>query len=275
MGSGAEYIGCMENQRVRSRQRFAGGWLPLLVMLGASSMAGAAGPPDVAAVIRKNLESRFPGAHVLDVSPAEVPGLYEVYLGDQIVYSDAAANYILVGQMIDTQSKSNLTEARMDDHAKIDFNSLPLQQAIKIVKGDGSRKFAVFSDPDCPYCRQLEQTLVAIDNYTMYVFLYPIATLHPQAPSKAHAIWCAPDRAQAWNQWMHEKKLPPAKSCSGDPVDALQQLGDKLRVNSTPTMYMANGRRIAGAIPLAELEKAISSGGATIARGPALAPAAK
>jgi thiol:disulfide interchange protein DsbC len=248
--------------------------LGLAAAIAICAPASAATKSDVAAKITQAIESRFPGAHVLDVSPSAIPGLYEVYMGDEIIYSDPAGDYVVVGKMIDTQTRDNLTDARLDDHAKIDFSTLPLDKAIKIVKGNGSRKFAVFSDPDCPFCQQLEKTLLSVNDFTMYVFLYPIASLHPQAPAKAHAIWCAPDRAKAWNDWMHEKKLPPAKSCKEDPVDALQQLGNKMRVNSTPTMYMADGHRIAGAIPLADLDKALSWG-APGTRAPATAPQSK
>lgn len=234
----------------------------------------AAAKPDAAATIRQNIESRFPGAHILDVRPSAIPGLYELFMGDQIVYSDAAGDYLIVGSMVDTQTKQNLTEARLNDHGKIDFSVLPLDRAIKIVKGNGSRKFAVFSDPDCPFCQELEKTLLHVTDITMYVFLYPIASLHPQAPAKAHAIWCTADRAQAWNQWMHEKKLPPAKTCSGDPIDALQKLGDTLHINSTPTLFFANGRRVAGAIPADELEKDLAAAGAPKAAAAAPAPQA-
>lgn len=221
--------------------------------------ADAAPKADVTATLRQNIESRFPGAHILDIQPSAIPGLYELFMGDQIVYTDAAGDYLIVGSMVDTQTKQNLTEARLNDHGKIDFGVLPLAQAIKIVKGNGSRQFAVFSDPDCPFCQQLEKTLLTVNDFTMYVFLFPIASLHPQAPAKAHAIWCAADRPQAWNQWMHEKKLPPAKTCSGDPIDSLQKLGDTLHINSTPTLFFANGRRVAGAIPAAELEKDLAA----------------
>lgn len=214
---------------------------------------------EITAAIRQNIESRFPGAHVLDIQPSPIPGLYELFMGDQIIYSDAAGDYLVVGNLIDTQTKENLTEARLNDRGRIDFKTLPLNEAIKVVKGNGSRTFAVFSDPDCPFCQQLEKTLLSVNDFTMYVFLYPIASLHPQAPAKAHAIWCAPNRVQAWSDWMHEKKLPPAKTCSGDPIDALQKLGDKLHINSTPTMFFADGRRIAGAIPQAELEKDLTT----------------
>ena len=237
--------------------------------------ASAAPVTDAAATIKQNIESRFPGAHVLDVQPTAIAGLYEVFMGDQIVYCDASGDYLIVGNMVETRTKQNLTQAHLNDRGKINFAVLPLERAIKVVKGNGSRKFAVFSDPDCPYCQQLEKTLLSVTDTTMYVFLYPIAALHPQAPVKAHAIWCAPDRSVAWNQWMHEKKLPPGKTCAGDPIDALQKLGDDLHINSTPTLFFADGTRVAGAIPIDELQKYLASGGTPKAAGSAPKPAAK
>lgn len=218
---------------------------------------------NVAATIKQSVESRFPGSHVLDVQPAQIPGLYEVFMGDQIVYTDNTGDHLLMGPMVDTRTRQNLTQARLNERGRIDFNTLPVTQAIKIVKGNGSRKFAVFSDPDCPYCQQLEKSLLNVNDTTMYVFLYPIASLHPQAPVKAHSIWCAPDRSAAWNKWMHDKVLPPTKTCAGDPTDALQKLGETLNINSTPTLFLANGTRIAGAISDKELEKELAAAAGT------------
>ena len=183
--------------------------LATVLMLPGAALADPAKSDVTATTIKKAIESRFPGAHVLDVQPSVVPGLYELYIGDQIVYSDAAGDYLVMGPIVDAQTHDNLTEARLNEHGRIKFASLPLDRAIKVVKGNGRRKFAVFSDPDCPFCQQLEKSLLPVTDITMYVFLFPIAQLHPQAPAKAHAIWCAKDRAEAWGQWMHDKKLPP------------------------------------------------------------------
>jgi thiol:disulfide interchange protein DsbC len=196
---------------------------------------------------------------VLDVQPSPVPGVYEVFVGDGIIYSDADADYLFLGPLVDAHTRQNLTDARMNELGRIDFHSLPFDRAIKVVKGNGSRQFAVFSDPDCPFCLQLEKSLVSVNDVTMYVFLFPIASLHPQAPPKARAIWCAKDRAQAWTQWMHEKKLPSSGACSGDPIDELQRLGDKLHISATPTIFFADGRKIAGAITTEQIEKQLAA----------------
>jgi thiol:disulfide interchange protein DsbC len=233
-----------------------GGAAPAPVPAQVSAPAPAGTASDPAATLRRIVEARFPGTHVLDVRPTPIPGLFELYVGDQVVYSDSTGKYLFIGSMVDTETKENLSTASFNEHGKIDFKTLPVKDAIKVVKGNGRRVFAVFSDPDCPYCQQLEKSLLSLNDYTMYVYLFPIAALHPQAPAKAHAIWCAPDRAQAWRDWMQDKKLPSsAKACSGDPVDSLQKLADTLHINSTPTLFFPNGTRMAGALPTADIEK--------------------
>jgi thiol:disulfide interchange protein DsbC len=235
----------------------------LLSPRAAAAAGSAEVKPDVVATIKQVIESRYPGTHVLDVKPSAMPGLYEIYLGNELVYVDASGDYLVGGPLVDTQTHQNLTEARLNDYGKVDFNTLPLDRAIKVVKGNGSRQFAVFSDPDCPFCQELEKTLLNVTDYTMYVFLFPIATLHPQATAKAHAIWCAQDRAQAWSQWMHAKKIPGdggKTTCAGDPVAELQKLGDRLHINSTPTLFFASGKRVAGALPLEDLQRMLGTG---------------
>jgi len=256
----------VQNPRLPQLRGLVGTLVTAVAVLLAGALPGAPawgeGKPDAAATIKQALESRYPGTRVLQVKPSAMPGLYEVYLGSELVYADASGDYLVGGPLVDTQTHQNLTEARLNDYGKVDFKTLPLERAIKVVKGNGSRQFAVFSDPDCPFCQELEKTLLKVTDVTMYVFLFPIATLHPQATSKAHAIWCAKDRAQAWSQWMHEKKLPDIKAntvCAGDPVDELQKLGEQLHVNSTPTLFFASGKRIAGALPLDELQRLLSA----------------
>ena len=236
---------------------------------------------DPAATIRQVLESRFPGTKVMDVQSTPLPGIYEVYVGDRIVYADASADHLIIGSILDTRTRSDLTKARMEERGRIDFKSLPFDKAIKVVKGNGSRQIAVFEDPDCPYCQRLEKELVSIQDVTEYIFLFPIDSLHPQATQHAREIWCAPDRSRAWTQWLLEKKPPPAATCKDDPSGELAKLGDKLYIDGTPTSFLANGKRVGGAVPAEELEKALTaasgppaSAGAKPAAGASPAPAA-
>lgn len=156
------------------------------------------------------------------------------------------------------QGNQTTTESHLAEANNSDFASLPFANAIKVVKGNGSRKIAVFSDPNCPYCKKLEDTLKSIDNVTVYTFLYPVLTLDSVVKSKA--IWCSTDRAAAWESWMIDRKVPTtAGICDTTVIDRNLALGKKLGVTGTPTVFLADGRRMIGAFPSDRLEKEISA----------------
>ncbi|WP_250509534.1 DsbC family protein [Caballeronia sp. GACF4] len=208
--------------------------------------------------IKSTLESRMGDANIKSVDKTPIPGLYEVNLGSQIVYTDATGNYVLIGDLVDTRSSKNLTEARLSETNKIDFAKLPFENAVKVVKGNGSRKIAVFSDPNCPYCKQLESTLKSIDNVTVYTFLYPV--LSPDSTAKSKSIWCSKDRAMSWEGWMLDRKAPTtAASCDTTAIDKNLKLGHTMNVSGTPTVFLADGRRLPGAVPADRLEKELST----------------
>ncbi|SAK95024.1 protein-disulfide isomerase-like protein [Caballeronia temeraria] len=208
--------------------------------------------------IKSTLESRMGDATIKSIEKTPIPGLYEVNLGSQIVYSDASGNYVLIGDLVDTRSSKNLTEARLSETNKIDFAKLPFENAVKVVKGNGSRKIAVFSDPNCPYCKQLESTLKSIDNVTVYTFLYPV--LSPDSTAKSKSIWCSQDRANAWESWMLDRKAPTmTASCDTAAIDKNLKLGRTMNVTGTPTVFLADGRRLPGAVPADRLEKELSA----------------
>jgi thiol:disulfide interchange protein DsbC len=234
--------------------------LALLTLIAAQpGFAAGASKSDAkaAATITENLKERFPDVKVVSVQPSQFPGLYEVFTGDAVAYTNPTGDLIFSGSIIDTRTKRDLTAARVDELNAIDFAALPLERAIKIVKGSGSRKVAVFSDPECPFCQELEKSFASVSDVTIYTFLFPIASLHPDAPARARAVWCSADRVTAWKEWMIDRKPPEWKTCDGDPLDELKALGERLRVNSTPTVFASSGRRFAGAMPAPELEKFI------------------
>ena len=142
--------------------------------------------------LKATLQSRLPEIPIKSITKAPIAGLYEVNLGTQMVYTDASGDYVIAGDLVETKTRSNLSEAHLAEFNKIDFASLPLERAVKVVKGNGSRRIAVFSDPNCPYCKQLEASLKSIDNVTVYTFLYPV--LSDDSTAKAKAIWCSADR---------------------------------------------------------------------------------
>lgn len=206
--------------------------------------------------LQQTLQARFPTIKLDAVEPSPMPGIYQVIAGNQIVYVDASGDHMIVGKMMDTRTKQNLSDQAMDAHNSINFDSLPFDEAIKIVKGNGSRKMALFADPDCPYCQRLEQDMRSVSDITVYLFLFPLERVHPHALADAKAVWCSPDRASAWTNWMvNHTPIPGGGSCANDPIQKIAVLANSLHVNATPTMFLQNGHRIGGLIPLAQLQK--------------------
>lgn len=177
------------------------------------------------------------------IGASAVEGLFEVMLGDRIAYVDKTGQFIIFnGVMIDYKNQVNLTEARMAELSRIDPATLDLRDAMKTVKGNGKRTLYVFSDPDCPFCKQLERSdLKGVDDVTIYTFFYPIESLHPQAKSKAIAIWCAADKQAAWDAALQNDQAPAAANCD-NPVERNMALGQRLRVTGTPAIFGADGQ---------------------------------
>lgn len=212
------------------------------------------------ASLKKTIEATYPKVRVQNISKTPYSGLYEVFLDGQIIYTDEKLSFLIVeGRLIDPKNKRDITAERMDELTKINFASLPLDKAVKVVKGNGSRKLVVFSDPDCPYCKKLEQKdLIGMTDVTIYTFLYPLEELHPDAANKSRAIWCAADRTKAWQEWMLNGLLPKRKECDA-PIDDVANLGRKLGITSTPTLIFENGKRVLGAYPAKEIEKLLDA----------------
>jgi thiol:disulfide interchange protein DsbC len=209
--------------------------------------------------IKKSIETLFPRAKVDEVRKSGVLGLYEVRIGHDVLYTDEKGSYVILGDIFDAKARRNLTEERKLKLAQIKFSDLPLDQAVKTVRGNGTRVFATFEDPNCGYCKKLAKEMAGLTDITMYTFLYPI--LAPDSTDKAKAIWCAPDRAKAWNEWMVAGTVPKAASCD-HPIDKNVALGQKLGVSGTPTIFFADGNRIPSYIPAAKLEEVLNHSGA-------------
>jgi len=192
------------------------------------------------------LKKMYPATTFKEVNRTTVPGIFEVVMGQNIAYVDQTGRYFFFGRLFDMQKQQDLTAAKLDDTNKIDIGQLPLADAIKTVKGNGSRVMYVFSDPDCPYCKQLEQNLVGLTDVTIYTFLFPIEGLHPQAKGKAVAVWCAKDREGAWSSLMQKGVAPQAQNCN-NPVDRNIALAQRFGINGTPTLIAADGRKLPGA----------------------------
>ena len=205
--------------------------------------------------LKAKIESQYPEISVGSIKKTEFNDLYEVLIGDQIIYTDEAFSFLVVGKIIDPKTKDDLTQARADELTKIDFKKLPFHNSIKIVKGNGKRKLAVFSDVDCPFCKKLEkETFSKLENVTIYTFLYPL-DIHPDAKPKSINVWCAKDKVRAWNELMLDNKMPDnGNECSNPIMDTIE-LGKTLGISATPTIILSDGKKIPGAVGIDYLEE--------------------
>lgn len=226
-------------------------------MLLASAYAAA----DEAAV-RSLFQRDFPESTVKSVSPTPVPGIFEVVVDGRVLYASQDGRYVFSGSLIDTKTRRNLTQAALAKINAIPFDRLPLDLAIKRVKGNGDRKIAIFEDPHCPYCRKLEQNMMGIDNLTIYTFLFPIEQIHPGATNESQAIWCAKNPAKAWNDAMlfgvAPKKAP--SSCE-TPIARIVEFGHQHGIIATPTLFFFDGRRVVGALSAKDLKTELAKVG--------------
>ncbi len=232
----------------------------LAVLLATGLIASCVGAQNsVEATIKKNIEPRLGGAKIESIKETPYGGLYELRVAGDILYTDKKGDYLIIGHVYDAKTTRDLTRERIDDINKIKFSDLPLDSAIKQVKGDGKRVIAVFEDPNCGYCKRLRQTtLKDLNNVTIYTFMYNI--LSEDSSVKSKNIWCSADRGKAWDDWMIGGKAPaPAAESCQSPNDKVLALGQKLKIQGTPAIFFADGSRIPGAVDLPTLEKKLES----------------
>jgi thiol:disulfide interchange protein DsbC len=228
----------------------------LLVLLFSISFAHAAEADKTADEIKTNLLKNYEQliGPVSQVNRSPMPGLYEVVTSDHIFYTDKSVLYLIDGNMFDLKRRSNLTEARSRTLFAVDFNKLPLDLAVMKVKGDGSRKMAYFTDPNCGYCKKLEHELQGITDVTLYLFLFPI---FDGSAEKVQGVLCSADKVKAWDDMMLNGVTPAAGKCATG-TDKVRQLGAKLKVNGTPALIFANGVINPGFMPAAQLDEALN-----------------
>ena len=208
------------------------------------------------AEIKNTLHKKIPQiGQINHVGKSAVPGLFEVITQDHLFYTDDKAQFLIDGAVYDLRTMRNLTEERSRKLFAIDFNKLPFELAVKQVKGDGSRKLAIFTDPNCGFCKKLEKELKQIDNITIYQFMYPI---FPGSEEKVRGVWCSKDRSKAWDDLMQEGIAPPAGNCD-TPIAKVLALGKQLKINGTPGLIFGDGTSNPGYMPTAELEKALNA----------------
>jgi thiol:disulfide interchange protein DsbC len=221
-------------------------------LLAAACIAPAvAAEPDLKKILAKNIPDMPP---VDEVSKTGIPGVFEIRIGTEIFYADAQGNYLIQGNLIDARTRRNLTEARLSKLSAIEFDKLPLADAIVWKTGTGARRMAVFSDPNCGYCKRLETDIQKLKNVTVYTFLIPV--LGPDSEEKARNVWCAEDPTKTWLSWMLDAKKPPkADANCKTPIERNAALARKHRVNGTPAIVFTDNTRVPGALGADEIEK--------------------
>lgn len=211
----------------------------------------------------QNFETRYPKTRVLAFSLTPMQGLFEAAVGKEVVYFDKTARFVFSGRLLDMDRGEDLTDKRLKDLRRISFKSLPLDLAVKTVYGNGKRKVAVFTDVDCPFSRKLAGTLESLKDTTVYTFLFPLESIHPQARGKSDAVWCSKNPSAALASAL--KGEATAKPIANNPVcpspvNAVLELAQKHGISGTPTLINEAGDRISGALPLEKLEEFIAAG---------------
>jgi thiol:disulfide interchange protein DsbC len=228
-----------------------------LVLLALACVSLSAGANEV--TVKAALLKKYPEVPVETVTKTPVAGIYEVFSNGQMIYTDENASYLFVNaNLIDTEKKTNLTEERMSKLTAIRFDQLPLNLAVKKVKGKGTRKLAYFADPNCGYCKKFEQDLTKINDVTIYVFLYPV--LGQDSIDKAKSIWCSKDKIKAWDDQLINNVAPTAAgTCDTSAIDKTLAFGKQKNISGTPTMFFADGQRVPGAIPGEMIEQRLAA----------------
>jgi thiol:disulfide interchange protein DsbC len=208
--------------------------------------------------VRKAFQQRYPGIQVESVARTPMAGIFEIYANGIVLYVDEKVNYLIAeGRLVDARSRTDLTAERLRKLQAVSFDSLPLNAAFKIVRGNGKRQVAYFADPNCGFCKKFERELLEAKDVTIHLFLYPI--LSNDSMEKARSVWCSKDRAKAWTEWMLKNVVPTAPSSCDTPIDSIVAFGRQKGIGGTPTLIFADGTRVPGMIPAADVNKLLDA----------------
>ena len=225
---------------------------PVLALAQASEPLGKL---STESIIKRTIEGRLGGVKIDAVSKTPYMGLYELRIENEILYTDEKMNYIFSGEILDGKTMQNITRKRLSELSVIKWENLPLEVAVKTVRGNGKRMLAVFADPNCSYCKRFEKDLARVSDITIYTFLYPV--LGQDSVDKANAVWCSADKSKAWNDLMQNGKAPAAARCD-TPIGKTVEFGRKHRITGTPTLIFASGERVPGAIAQEQVERLLA-----------------
>lgn len=204
---------------------------------------------------KSDLVARFPSIAGSKIEPA-FDGFWSVVKGGEVVYVRDDLSIMFNGDVIDLQNNKSLTN-QLREANKPKINIADFDPSDAIIFGNGSRKLYIFSDPDCPFCRQLESELDKLQDVKVYIFPLPLTSLHPNARVIAEAIWCQRDRAGAWKGYLKGGVTPPVATCE-NPVSRNLALAAKLNIQGTPALIFEDGSFIPGMIPAQRIEYQIA-----------------
>jgi thiol:disulfide interchange protein DsbC len=209
---------------------------------------------EATSILKELIKTEF---KILEIREAPLEGFWEVVseIGQDrmIIYVDKSLKFIITGQILDRQSKRNLTLDRLKEFRKVDPHRLPLENAIPM--GEGKRRLYVFTDPQCHFCSQLHEELKLVKDLQTFFFLFP---LNPASYEKAKSIWCSQDRLKALEE-SYQGKEPGPSSCNASAIDRNLELGKHLLITSTPTLLFQNGKVIEGYLLPDALENLLKS----------------
>ena len=223
------------------------------VLLMASSL-GLAQTKEVEAKLRQQLP-QLPAGAVITATPLK--GIYELRIGNDLMYVDESGSYLLQGALIDLKTRANLTEARMEALLRVPFDQLPVKDGFKIVRGNGKRQLVIFEDPNCGYCKRLERDMANVTDITMTVMLIPV--LGKDSEAKAQAIWCAKNPGKVWEGWMIDGIKPPPATCDTAAIERNLAFAHSNHITGTPTLFFVDGSRVPGAVPASDVEKKLKA----------------
>ncbi|MDX1795159.1 MAG: DsbC family protein [Hydrogenovibrio sp.] len=212
------------------------------------------------AAIQQKLKQIIPNAPDAKISKSVIPGLYEVMIGTKVLYIDEGANYAVSGNIINLETRQNLTTAAENKARKKILSGLDESQMIVYpAKGKVKHTLTVFSDIDCPYCRKLHDEIPMLTQagFKVRYLAYPRAGVGSESYHKAVSAWCATDRVKALDQAMSGKKIPE-KTCQNPVMDDMR-LAEEFGVNGTPNILVDTGEFFPGYVPAKELIKRLAN----------------
>lgn len=228
-----------------------------LVLVTSFSVAAATPDADEAGV-RQAFHAKFPKMSVDSVGRTPFAGMFEVVVDGQVFYTDAKLSYLFSGNLLDVrgQQPRNLTQ---ETTGRLAAGALAksTDSAVKRVRGNGKRVLYTFEDPNCGYCKELQKELVKLNDVTIYTFLWPI--LSADSVEKSRTIWCARDRAKAWDDYMIKGVALKGKSdCDTSALERNAKLAQRFGLRGTPAIYIGTGEQVGGYVPAEKLEAVLA-----------------